>query len=241
VTIYTQKCAAYCTACPDGGSIQVSGSTQCTSTCPLGQIPSTDGLQCLPCTAPCVECTGTPTNCTKCGTISSTQYFLNDTTPTDPATGGVCVTRCLSNLYENTLNSVCTLCDAMCLSCMNTASNCSSCRVVSGTNYFLQPSGLLCLSTCPVGFYGNSSTFRCMPCDSRCSACTGPTNGSCSACKIDSSEVAHFLVPGTRSCSNVCADSLYANSTTFRCELCDSSCLKCFNTSTNCTLCKLIT
>ena len=129
----------------------------------------------------------------------------------------------------------------MCLSCVNTASNCTSCTAVSITNYFLQPTGLLCLSTCPVGFYGNASTFTCPQCDSRCSACTGPTNGSCSACKIDNTGVSHFLLPGSNSCSDTCPDSLYANSSTFRCEVCDTNCLKCFNMSTNCTLCKPIT
>lgn len=131
----------------------------------------------------------------------------------------------------------------MCIACTGTASNCSSCKAVSDTNYFLQPIGLLCLSTCPTGFYGNASTFACSMCDSRCSACTGPTNGTCTGCKVDSSGVAHFLAPGTgpRSCSNACPDSLYANTTTFKCEACDSNCLKCFNSSTNCTLCKPIT
>lgn len=150
--------------------------------------------------------------------ISGIQYFLNYTTPNDPLTGGVCVSRCLSNLYENRTTSICQLCDPMCLSCVNTASNCTQCAAFNGQNYFLQPANTGCLLTCPVGYYGNNQTFTCTLCDSRCSSCTGPTNSSCAACKTDSNNTPHYLAPNTTTCTNICTDNrYYANSTTFKC------------------------
>lgn len=105
----------------------------------------------------------------------------------------------------------------MCLACVNLPSNCSSCTSVSNLSYFLQPTSTSCLATCPTGYYGDVSGFSCLNCDSRCSACTGSTNGTCSACKVDSSGTAHFLIPNTTSCSTSCPDALYTDSSTFKC------------------------
>ena len=99
ISLFGQKCAAYCTSCTDGGSVKQFGSNDCKINCPAGQYISVDGTQCLQCQSPCAECAGTATNCTRCSLVSGTQYYLNDTTPNDPLTGGVCVTQCLSNFY----------------------------------------------------------------------------------------------------------------------------------------------
>lgn len=106
----------------------------------------------------------------------------------------------------------------MCLSCVNTPSNCTQCSAYGGQNYFLQPSATGCLMTCPVGYYPNTLTFTCTLCDSRCSSCTGPSNDSCSACKVDNNNIIHYLVANTTTCTDRCDDNrFYANATTFKC------------------------
>ncbi len=76
------------------------GTAICLKTCPVGFYVSADGTQCLKCTLPCVDCEGTATNCTLCGMINNTKYFLNDTDLTNTSAGGVCVTNCTEAFFE---------------------------------------------------------------------------------------------------------------------------------------------
>lgn len=150
--------------------------------------------------------------------MAGVQYYLNDTTPSDPLTGGVCVTQCMSNLYGNATTASCKVCDPMCLSCHNSPSNCTQCTSYNSIKYYLQPAATSCLLTCPVGYYPNPQTFTCDLCDSRCASCTGPSNDSCTSCQKDSNNVPYYLVADSTNCSNVCTDAkTYANSTTYKC------------------------
>ncbi len=93
------KCADYCDSCPDGGSILQFGSAVCLKTCPVGFYVSSDETQCLKCASPCIDCEGSDTNCTLCGFINNTRYYLNDTNLTDADTGGVCVVNCTGAFF----------------------------------------------------------------------------------------------------------------------------------------------
>lgn len=46
ISVYLQKCPAYCNSCPDGGIVLQYASTVCLKTCPQGYFISSDGTQC---------------------------------------------------------------------------------------------------------------------------------------------------------------------------------------------------
>lgn len=86
------------------------GSSICLSNCPLGYYVSPDGTECLKCNSPCIDCRGTADNCTLCGVINNTKYYLNDTNLNDINTGGVCVTACNGGFYDGESNFTCLPC-----------------------------------------------------------------------------------------------------------------------------------
>ena len=36
-----------------------------------------------------------------------------------------------------------------------------------------------CLSVCPDGLYGDVATYKCLPCNDKCTKCTGPAINEC--------------------------------------------------------------
>lgn len=87
----------------------------------------------------------------------------------------MCLT-CPTNAFKN-LNNTCEICDTSCLQCEKTATNCISCAA----NYFKNVLTNLCVSTCPDGYYGDSSNRKCELCDLDCSTCSKEKQ-NCTSC-----------------------------------------------------------
>ena len=66
------------------------------------------------------------------------------------------------------LNKICKKWNINVLFCILEETRCTSCK--SGTYLYSNT----CLSSCPVNFWGNSSTQTCDSCDSSCYTCTDP-------------------------------------------------------------------
>ena len=102
-------------------------------------------------------------------------------------------------------------CDPSCSSCSGGSNTqCSSCN----TGYFLQPSSTNCSSTCPLGYYGNTTTSTCTLCDPSCTNCTGGANVQCTVCNLG-----YYLQPSSTTCNTTCPSSgYYPNYTTHTCS-----------------------
>ena len=109
-----------------------------------------------------------------------------------------------------------------------TSSSCLTC--FSGT--FRHSSQ--CINPCPAGYWGNTQTNVCEPCNSACATCTGPASNECLSCNSG------YLYSGQ--CLSSCPIGYYASSKT--CKLCwvsstsPFSCRSCDNTgSSHCLSC----
>ena len=161
-----------CSACESGHFLQPSPAvTTCSSSCPLGFWEDTTNHICVPCNVACVLCSdGTHTQCTAC----SPGYFLQ------PSPSTVCLNACPDGYWGNSGSNSCDACNAACAICTGPSdTQCSACN----SGYFLQPSSTTCLDSCPIGYWGNTTSNLCLNCDASCATCTGPDNTQCSACK----------------------------------------------------------
>lgn len=221
------------------------GSTICLTTCPSGFYVSSDGTQCLQCSSPCLDCEGTATNCTLCGTISNVKYFLNDTDLLNTATGGVCVTDCTGAFYEGEASFTCLPCQAGCAACELTATNCSSCTNTDATTFFfLQPGANTCSLTCPLQYF-KKANFKCEKCasgfgdwnsvtstaacssgcDLKCASCFGSAETQCLSCTGS-----NYLQPSSNTCLSSCPPGYTPSVSGNLCEFtqyCHSSCGGC--------------
>ena len=151
-----------CEYCYYGWYLTPSGT--CESTCPQGTyfqwqtgpwyLTSTGGysssyMSCQSCyNYACSSCTGAYYyQCTSC----NTGYFLT--------ASGTCSSTCPSGTYANTATSTCISCDTSCGTCNGgSKTQCLTCS----SGYFFQPSSTTtCGSTCPSGYYPNSTTSAC--------------------------------------------------------------------------------
>jgi proprotein convertase subtilisin/kexin type 5 len=91
-----------------------------------------------------------------------------------------------------------------------------------------------CHSPCPNRYY--LSGVLCLPCSLSCLACNS-SNVTCSLCVTSGANKAYFF---NQTCVKTCPSNYYpigggANST--ECIQCDSPCMNCNTTGTNCTSC----
>lgn len=107
-------------------------------------------------------CTACPTNCHSCSSASVCTkcyptFFL--------AVGAnTCASTCPSGQYIDLVydRSACNLCNtAVCTTCVNESTRCTSCTFGSADRYLFNFS---CLYVCPDGYEGNSTTFMCDEC-----------------------------------------------------------------------------
>ena len=95
------------------------------------------------CTNPCKQCSTSQTACVSCLQSPNTQ---NITFFPDNAT---CVQTCPSTYYLS--GAQCSQCSStLCLNCVGTASNCTSCQ--TSKNLYNNT----CVSVCPSGYYANN-------------------------------------------------------------------------------------
>lgn len=72
---------------------------------------------------------------------------------------------------------MCLQCPSACLSCLNDT-YCTAC--LSGRTY-LYPKTNNCITDCPLGYYGNSTSAICNSCSSKCLTCAYSAN-NCLSC-----------------------------------------------------------
>jgi hypothetical protein len=188
----------------------------CVSQCGDGYYPDGNLSVCTACVSPCNTCKN-KTQCTTCLTTVLQNSF-------DPVSGN-CVVSCSSGYYSNFVDNntgyICTVCSNGCLTCFNTATNCTSCT----------PPMILynnsCGLSCPNGYY-ISANNSCLQCDVSCSTCSNSTN----FCNICNSTYSRLYVGGP--CVLSCGDKNVSSAG--QCT-CDISCLTCQNLTSNCTSC----
>lgn len=128
----------------------------------------------------CVNCIN---NCSKC--ISATEciscltgFYLYE--------NSTCKTQCNTDnagFYIGTVNG-----ELMCLRCWD--QNCIKCRgggssdCLNCGSTFMDPSNPgRCIGQCDLSQNYKPTPSQCLPCDSRCNGCTGPTYSDCQVCR----------------------------------------------------------
>jgi len=171
-----------CVACPETGTKYKTSDGQCVSTCPAGTYAfnRTDGSficvsvcdtnnrffidvaagYCRNCHSSCLTCSG-PGNlqCSTCDQTGILVYWTED---------GQCSSSCPASQFTYTLNNA-KLCYFSC--------------PTPSFNFLTAASQAVCTLTCPsTGYFINSTTNYCSPCDSSCLTCVGPTPANCLTC-----------------------------------------------------------
>ena len=213
----TTACPELCLTCLTGDTCEdcINGYAKVNGicVCPDGEYKSS-GV-CLPCNKSCKKCVTTENYCTECPTC---WHYIR---PAD--TEGTCTMRCprwcksCTNQEEcgtckdkywlNSSNKKCEKCDTSCDNCSD-ALNCLTCSGVLHFSVNGVVSGL-CNSVCPTNCSECSAT-------NYCTTCSSPwVSGSSGSC--------------------VCPSTHLLSSTS--CLPCDSTCVSCSGSSTNCQAC----
>ncbi|KRX04787.1 WW domain [Pseudocohnilembus persalinus] len=217
-----ENTATNCTSCPDGLYYN-SGSNSCLNNCPDGQSPvGPPHNTCSDCYNTCQTCNGlSNTDCLSC--TGAYYYYDEDST---------CVTTCVDGYWEDasdTSAQVCGDCDANCLTCGNSAVQCTSCY-----QKYLDPTTETCVATCPNGYGGvGDPTWECQTCHISCATCYGINYGQCNDCAVGYVRDD----PNYDRCIE-CGDGFYGDTVTDSCVPCDTSCATCYGPSnTECNSC----
>lgn len=101
-------------------------------------------------------------------------------------------------------------------------------------------SNTTCAKSCLSGFGPTASPLICVWCDPKCSSssCSNVFD-NCTSCTAGGANTAYLTTIGTSypKCLAECLAGQYASSADQACHLCDSSCVKCINSSTTCLQC----
>ena len=203
-----------CLTCSTTYLLLPPGPSACSSICNIGYYPADPAKQCLICDSTCKECSGSgSSSCTSC---KANTYLQTLSGPTQ------CLNTCQSHTYQDSTTNICRSCDSSCDSCFTTGTTqCKNCS----TGLFLQSTQgpAECQSTCPSKTYQNNTNMTCLPCDSSCFSCSGPSDSECLSCSVG--KVLANTPPAQ--CSSVCASNFFFNLVNNVCELCDTSCKTC--------------
>jgi proprotein convertase subtilisin/kexin type 5 len=158
----------YAVSCPVG-QFGNTATKSCSSTCPNKEYPSINTRLCTACPATCAECTS-DTVCTSCistavfSNITAKCYAYCDAT-LHLSYNGQCYSSCPDGTYLDFTNVYCQLCNSICKTCFNGATNCTSCD----GSYLYNNS---CLSNCPTNHYNLNNT--CQFCNDSVPSCSKP-------------------------------------------------------------------
>ena len=236
--------SSHCIQCT-GTYLNLSPQGSCSSSCPDGYYLDIAYWQCRQCYQgsgstyyTCATCSGGAFN--NCNSGNSGSFFY----------GNGCRNPCPNGYWGDPSTNTCKTChsstigpDFSCATCSGGASNnCNSCN--SGSFLYLNK----CQSTCPDGFWGDTTTNTCKPCYSSsvsphysCATCIGGTYHDCSSCGSG-----NFLYLSTGGeCLDSCPDGFWADTSANKCQPCYSSnigpyysCATCtLNGNSNCTSC----
>lgn len=210
----TSSANSACTSCDSGSFLHPNTGGECINPCPIYYWGETSTNKCQPCWISsslshftCKTCTSSVDNaCTSCDSGT----FLH------PNTGGQCISTCSAGYWADTSTNKCQICytsstspNFTCTTCSAGGFNdCNSCN----TFKFLHPNktGGSCLSSCPYGYWGDTSrslclnscparywpdnsTNLCQPCWESsfgpyysCATCSEGANSNCNSCDAGS-------------------------------------------------------
>jgi proprotein convertase subtilisin/kexin type 5 len=167
------------------------------------------------CHSYCLDCSGpASTECFVC----DTSYYLS---------GNTCDTACTTGYGSVTASMICVACDAKCLTCQETATNCQTCTT-SGTNEAFLLGGTTCVASCTGATVANTGTHVCDACPSDCTTCS-----SASVCTVCAATFG--LLNST--CYSPCPDGYWLNGGT--CSPCFVKCSICSTSASTCSACTL--
>ncbi|CAK58841.1 unnamed protein product (macronuclear) [Paramecium tetraurelia] len=171
-------------------------------------------------TQTCQKCYYT---CLTCNSFGSQfcQSCLDKTTSFRVYNQGACF--CLPGYYDDGISTNCNKCLSSCLTCLNTADNCTSCE---SPRYL---DGSAC--PCSVGYFVNNLS-KCSKCNQNCLNCS-LTSTTCIECD---SSLMRVLDSATKTC--ICKPG--ATQINSLCQECDITCQACLNSITSCTSCKVL-
>ncbi len=119
-------------------------------------------------------------------------------------------------------------CTLPCKTCNDTAlSQCLSCYqdITISTSIYYMSSLSTCYSTCPNGYFADSSTLSCPSCNSVCSTCN-ITATNCTSCKVNSTTKYLYISSNNGTCLSACPTYFYPNAQD-TCVACESPCNDC--------------
>lgn len=133
---------------------------------------------------------------------------------------------------------MCVPCSSACLRCAINSTNCFQC----GFSFFLFVPTNSCLAQCPLNYFNNltltANYYYCSQCIEGCLNCTGPGLNNCYSCQNSTNgSVAYFKNPTQSICGTSCTTGFYGNVTKNTCDPCQTGCLNCSNTASNCFAC----
>ncbi len=95
--------------------------------------------------------------------------------------------NCPKTYYGDASINKCTPCDSKCAECFAAGNNsCTVCKKSSGdVNHFLVYGTTICSDRCPIGYYSNATSFKCLACDANCYECVDDSK-KCTSCGLTS-------------------------------------------------------
>jgi len=148
--------------------------------CPQSSFLDKHGL-CLPCAAPCTNCSGAPTLCTACpaGFSLADEDCLSDADGATHCKPGTYLDLSSSGATGGVGPGHCLPCHSSCSTCSGPGSNsCLSCA----TGSVLQNQSV-CVMNCDKGFYvADGICLECSRNPIACTACKGPLASDCTSC-----------------------------------------------------------
>lgn len=158
-----EECTDYSTTCNPCSPYYFNyANTKCLTSCPNGYFEDTSDTTNY--MYSCVQCYST---CLTCSTYKSTGCL------------SCAVGRYLSSSYS------CVTCPTGCSNCLN-ATYCYACS----SSYLMCEH--VCVSSCPIAYYKDSTNSLCISCYSKCKTCSGSLANQCLTCYSD-----HFLSSGS--------------------------------------------
>lgn len=250
-----KKCSSdknKCYKCREGYFLK---DTLCVSSCGYkmyGHIPTQECRSCN--MTACRACFdgASPTNCSICPEpfISDEGRCVKSCAPDKYRKNSRCVEECGAFSYKNATGYNCIPCyhphtwDTKANKCIVCPANCGrfSCKRVNGTD------NAIC-NRCNMGYYLLSDQTTCVKCAPSCQACN-VSSTQCTACRMplylrDSKCVQNCtdryeqMRNGSRECVKNCSVGYFLNTTTNKCDKCNSSCLTCKNNKDSCDTCRI--
>lgn len=172
------------------------------------------------CTAPCVSCFSTATNCTKCDQTTALKFLQN------MGTYNSCVACSTPGYFEDNSGSspLCSVCNNNCATCQTTAVNCLTCN----SPLVLSAANSTC-AACGGGYFLAGNPQKCFECDLNCKTCS-TTATTCTSCTSPQA------LSDTSPTCVTCGAGSFINANG-KCAVCDQNCATCIDTAVKCTSC----